>query len=200
MSLPIPCPITPSPAVRRGSCGQNGSCGQCSATNATASSGSMKGRLPTPVTHPGERPAWKSESCRTSVQPRAFREAESQTTPGLHESGGTIGVSSVFNETRTDTDRKRRYRISGLGRPRWRREANRPTIPSPARASITLEGSGTAEVVLRVRLSIAKYYGVLMPNWPTSDEAKPKPRLSDPASGVRLTRVQTLTGREFAVV
>ncbi len=76
--------------------------------------------------------------------------------------------------------------------------AARPVIPSAVRASSALEGSGMAVLVLRVRLSIAKYNGVLIPNWPTSDEAKPKPRLSDPASGVKLTRLQTLTGREFA--
>ena len=46
-----------------------------------------------------------------------------------------------------------------------------PTVPSPARQRIMLEGSGTTEAVLRVRLSIAKYSGVLMPNSPTSDEA-----------------------------
>ena len=46
---------------------------------------------------------------------------------------------------------------------RERRAAARPTIPSPASPRIMPEGSGT-EAVLRIRLSIAKYSGVLMPN------------------------------------
>ena len=71
MSLPIPCPITPSPAVRRGSCGQNGSSGHCRATNSTASSASRKGRLPTPVTHPGERQPRKGDVDRIDVLERA---------------------------------------------------------------------------------------------------------------------------------
>ncbi len=53
-------------------------------------------------------------------------------------------------------------------RARRRRCSNAPAIDAPASASPKLVGSGT---VCRVRSSIAKYSGVLMPKSPTSDEA-----------------------------